>query len=347
MVRQASEMAKGIATMARGTLLEVRDLEVAFTQEGETVTAVHGVSFDVHEGEVIALVGESGCGKSTVVNAILNLLPPSGHITGGAMRFRRADGDVVDIAATAKFGNTMRELRGKEIAMIFQEAAAALDPVYTVGSQIAETLTYNTDLKRSGISSFVIELLRRVGIPSPEVRAKSYPFELSGGMNQRAMIAMALAAGPRLLICDEPTTALDVTIQGQILELIERIKAESGNAIVFITHDLAVVAEIADRIAVMYLGRQVEVGSKQAIFTGPLHPYTRGLFASVPVLGEKSRELVPIPGEVPSSSAGIRGCPFADRCGEAMERCFESPPPRVEPSPAHTVQCWLYAEERS
>ena len=346
MAKHTSDLQKTTPTMASSTLLEVRDLEVAFTQEGETITAVHGVSFDVHEGEVVALVGESGCGKSTVVNTILNLLPPSGRISGGSIRFRRANGEIVDIAKTAKFGDIMRGLRGSEIAMIFQEAAAALDPVYTVGSQIAETLRCNTELERAKIDDHVTELLRRVGIPSPEVRARSYPFELSGGMNQRAMIAMALAAEPRLLICDEPTTALDVTIQGQILELIERIKAEAGNAIIFITHDLAVVAEIADRIAVMYLGRQVEVGSKEAIFNEALHPYTRGLFASVPVLGEKHKELIPIPGEVPSSSAGIKGCPFADRCGEAMPCCFETPPPRIERGPAHTVQCWLNAEER-
>ncbi len=331
---------------ASPALLQVRDLEIEFVQENETVTAVHGVSFDVNEGEVVALVGESGCGKSTVVNSILNLLPPSGRIARGSILFRRADGSVIDIAAAPRFGEVMRGLRGKEIAMIFQEAAAALDPVYTIGDQIAETLRCNTGLTWVKIREFVVELLRRVGIPAPEIRAKSYPFELSGGMNQRAMIAMALAAEPRLLICDEPTTALDVTIQGQILALIERIAAESGNAIIFITHDLAVVAEIADRIAVMYLGRQVEVGSKEKIFNGALHPYTRGLFASVPVLGEKSKKLVPIPGEVPSSSRGIKGCPFAARCGQALPRCFDEPPPRIDPEPFHSVCCWLYAEVR-
>jgi oligopeptide/dipeptide ABC transporter ATP-binding protein len=327
-------------------LLQVRDLEIAFTRENETITAVHGISFDVNEGEVMALVGESGCGKSTVVLSLLNLLPPAGRIAAGSIRFRRSDGTVIDIATTPKYGEAIRALRGREIAMIFQEAAAALDPVYTIGFQIAESLRANTDLPRSRIGAAVVDLLRRVGIPSPAVRAKSYAFEQSGGMNQRSMIAMALAAGPRLLICDEPTTALDVTIQGQILELIERIKTESGNAIIFITHDLAVVAEIADRIAVMYLGRQVEVGSKAAIFNEALHPYTRGLFASVPVLGEKRKTLVPIPGEVPSSSRGIRGCPFAARCGSALACCSETPPPRIEPKPGHSVECWLYAEDR-
>jgi peptide/nickel transport system ATP-binding protein len=320
-------------------LLEVAELKTWFFTRDGIVRAVDGVSLTVMPGETLAVVGESGCGKSVTALSILRLVPsPPGRIVSGSIRF--AGQDLLALGEAA-----MRDVRGNDISMIFQEPMTSLNPVLTIGRQIAETLTLHQGLDRKAALDRAAAMLRLVHIPEPERRIAQYPHQLSGGMRQRVMIAMALACNPKLLIADEPTTALDVTIQAQILDLMRELKAKIDAAIVLITHDLGVVAEMAQRVVVMYAGRKAEEAPVGALFRRPLHPYTKGLLASVPRLGatlarEPPERLAEIAGTVPSLRDEIPGCAFAARCGFATEICHRLPPPFEEKEGGHFAACF-------
>ncbi len=320
-------------------LLRVENLRTHFFTRDGVVRAVDGVSFHVDPGETLAIVGESGCGKSVTSLSILRLLPtPPAKIVEGRIDF--AGRNLVELPEPE-----MRKIRGNEISMIFQEPMTSLNPVLTIGRQITETLRVHRGMDARAADARALECLQQVRIPEPERRMKQYPHELSGGMRQRVMIAMALACGPRLLIADEPTTALDVTIQAQILDLMRLLREETGASIVLITHDLGVVAEMAHRVVVMYAGRKVEEASVEGIFERPLHSYTRGLMGSMPHLGdslvqEKRLRLVEIPGMVPSLREETPGCLFAPRCPHATSRCRAEVPPMQEYLPGHGAACW-------
>ncbi|NUR86546.1 MAG: ABC transporter ATP-binding protein [Nonomuraea sp.] len=313
-------------------LLEVEDLRVRFG----AFTAVDGLSFSLEEGEVLGIVGESGSGKSVSMMGLLGLIRTPGAEISGKVMFRGRD-------LLALKDKEMRSIRGREIAMIFQDPMTALTPVYTVGWHIAEQLRAHSDLSRKDARKRAIELLDEVGIPAPAKRVDAYPHEFSGGMRQRAVIAMALSCNPALLIADEPTTALDVTTQAQILDLMRRLRRDHGSAIIMITHDMGVVSEIADQVLVMYGGRNVERGPRKAVFRDPRHPYTWGLLDSVPrVNGSRVRRLPTIPGTPGASTGG--GCPFADRCTHRHAACAEAPPLTGE---GHLDACWLPASDRT
>jgi peptide/nickel transport system ATP-binding protein len=320
-------------------LLAIEDLQTHFFTRDGVVRAVDGVSYAVEAGETLAVVGESGCGKSVTALSILRLVPsPPGRIVGGAIRF-----EGVDLLQIGE--GEMRRIRGNEISMIFQEPMTSLNPVLTVSRQITETLILHQGLRARAAAARAIEMLRLVRIPEPERRARQYPHELSGGMRQRVMIAMALACHPKLLIADEPTTALDVTIQAQILDLMRELKSEIGAAIILITHDLGVVAEMAQRVVVMYAGRKVEEAPVGDLFRRPQHPYTLGLLASVPRLGAtlgraEPPRLAEIPGTVPSLRDPIVGCAFSPRCAYATERCSREAPPLEAKTAAHLAACF-------
>jgi peptide/nickel transport system ATP-binding protein len=318
-------------------LLEVDDLRTWFYTRDGVVRAVDGVSYRVYPGETLAVVGESGCGKSVTSLSILRLIAsPPGKIVGGRLVF--AGRNLLELTEAE-----MRGIRGNEISMIFQEPMTSLNPVLTIGFQIAEALVLHAGLDRRAATERAVEMLRLVNIPEPERRVTQYPHELSGGMRQRVMIAMALSCNPKLLIADEPTTALDVTIQAQILDLMRGLKAKTGAAIVLITHDLGVVAEMAQRVVVMYAGRKVEEAPVEALFARPLHPYTKGLLGSIPRLAEAvegRKRLAEIPGMVPSLKEAVPGCLFAPRCPHATARCAAEYPPLQEESPGHSVACW-------
>jgi peptide/nickel transport system ATP-binding protein len=309
--------------MTSAPLLAIADLKVTFHGDRGRVThAVDGVDLTLGRGRTLGLVGESGCGKSVTSLAVMGLLPQATAEVSGSVRF-----DGLDLLTLPDA--QLRDLRGDRIAMIFQEPMTSLNPSYTVGEQIVEVLERHRGLARSAARKQTIGLLRRVGIPSPGERIDDYPHKLSGGMRQRVMIAMALACGPQLLIADEPTTALDVTIQAQILDLLRALKQESGAAIVLITHDLGVVAEICDEVAVMYAGQLVELAPVAALFDRPEHPYTVGLLASIPRLDRRAEELAVIEGILPDMTNPPPGCRFAPRCPFAIDRCHASPPPVV------------------
>jgi oligopeptide/dipeptide ABC transporter ATP-binding protein len=314
-------------------LLEVAGLEVTVDAGGVVAKAIEGIGFSVDQGEVLGIVGESGCGKSMTALAIQRLLPASCRITAGSVRF---DGvDLLTLSAAR-----MRRVRGADIAMIFQEPLSALNPVFTVGDQIAESLYIHERLGRRAARRRVLELLELVGIPDAGRRIGQYPHELSGGMRQRVMIAMALACRPRLLVADEPTTALDVTIQAQILALIRRLQRELRMATIFITHDLGVIAQFADRVAVMYAGRIVEQTTVEGIFDRPGHPYTRALLKSIPDIANDVDRLTVIPGTVPALGGFPPGCRFAPRCDFARDRCISMPEDfRAYPASDHAVAC--------
>ena len=321
------------------TLLEVKDLHTSFRTTDGVVQAVTGVDFSVRRGEILGLVGESGCGKSVTSLSILRLISPPGRIDSGQVLF---DGqDLLELPEEA-----MRNLRGNRISMIFQQPTSALNPVLDIGFQVGEVLETHRNMKRKVARERALELLRMVGIADPERRLKAFPHETSGGMAQRVMIAMALACEPELLIADEPTTALDVTIQAQILDLMRRLQQETGTAIILITHDLGVVAEMADRIAVMYAGEVVEQADTDTLFADPRHPYTKGLIASIPILGEIRDELAVIPGNVPNMIDLPTACRFAPRCvsrvEESVELSTERHPALLEAAPKHDVRCWMY-----
>jgi peptide/nickel transport system ATP-binding protein len=328
------------AYIQTSALLDVKGLKTYFFTRDGVVRAVDGVSFSVARGETLAIVGESGCGKSVTSLSILRLIAsPPGRTVEGSVVFEGRD--LLELSEAE-----MRKVRGDAISMVFQEPMTSLNPVLTVGRQIAEVLTLHRGLPREDATLSAIEMLRLVKIPEPERRVAEYPHQLSGGMRQRVMIAMALACEPRLLIADEPTTALDVTIQAQILDLMRELKARTGAAIMLITHDLGVVAEMAQRVVVMYAGRKVEEGSVEALFANPRHPYTRGLLDSIPKLGASmvsrgaGTQLSEIAGTVPSLSEVIVGCAFAPRCAYATVRCQNEYPPFEEKAPGHGAACW-------
>ena len=316
-------------------LLSVRDLRAWFFTDQGVARAVDGVSFDVRAGETLGIVGESGCGKTVTSLAMLGLLPepPARLMDGSSVRLH---GEEL-VGATE---SRMRALRGNEISMIFQEPMSSLNPVYTVGDQIAETLRLHRALDRRAARAEAIRLLDEVGIPEPAQRVDEYPHQLSGGMRQRVMIAMAIACEPRILIADEPTTALDVTIQAQILELLAGLRRAHGMAVLLITHDLGVVAEVCDRVVVMYAGQVVESGSVQDIFTRPAHPYTRGLLASLPSIGGPGGRLAPIPGTVPSPLFWPDGCRFRARCGSAGDGCEKPQDLASLGGEGRAARCW-------
>ena len=321
------------------TLLAVRGLQTSFATRHGLVRAVTGVDFEVRKGEILGLVGESGCGKSVTSLSVLGLVAKPGRIEAGEVLFEGRD--LLKIP-----DKELRSLRGDRIAMIFQQPQSSLNPVMTVGYQIGEVLELHRNMKRSAAEKRSLELMRMVGIPDPDRRLKAYPHEMSGGMAQRVMIAMALACEPDLLIADEPTTALDVTIQAQILDLMRKLQKETGTAIILITHDLGVVAEMCDRVAVMYAGEIVEQASVETLFRDPRHPYTQGLIGAVPVPGEIRDELATIPGSVPNLVDLPGGCRFAPRC-EARLKHGNTLAPDHHPElrmvePEHEVRCWLY-----
>lgn len=322
-------------------LLEIKGLRTHFFTRDGVVKAVDGVDLTVNRGEILGLVGESGCGKSVTSFSILQLVSEPGKIVEGEIRFEGDDLLKKDIKA-------LRDIRGDRISMIFQQPVSSLNPVYTAGFQIAEVYETHQKLKREIGEERAVEMLRKVGISDPESRIKAYPHELSGGMAQRVMIAMALAAGPDLLIADEPTTALDVTIQAQILDLMRDLRADLGMAIVLITHDLGIVAEMAERVAVMYAGEIVEETDTQTLFADPKHPYTRGLIGSIPVPGKRVDWLEVIPGRVPNLVDLPPGCRFAPRCGARVEAglkvCTDQEPDLLPVTEGHKVRCWLYQE---
>jgi peptide/nickel transport system ATP-binding protein len=317
-----------------GPLLEVRDLRTHFATEDGEFAAVDGVSFSLFAGRTLGLVGESGCGKSVTSLSIMGLVPrPPGRIVGGEILFEGRD--LLQIPPAA-----LRELRGNRISMIFQEPMTSLNPAFTVGDQIAEAILRHRRVTRAEAAEGAIGMLRRVRIPSPEQRFHDYPHKLSGGMRQRVMIAMALALSPQLLIADEPTTALDVTIQAQILELMRLLREETGTAIILITHDLGVIAEVADDVAVMYSGRIVERAPVAALFAQPQHPYTVGLLGSIPQLHREQARLAAIEGQVPNALAPVPGCRFHPRCPFAVAKCRTDVPPLMPMAPGHESACW-------
>ncbi|MCB0062208.1 MAG: ABC transporter ATP-binding protein [Caldilineaceae bacterium] len=333
-------------------LIEIKNLKTHFFTDEGIVRAVDGVDMEIYRNKTLCVVGESGCGKSITARSILQIVDPPGRVVEGEMLYHRrsenGQEEVIDLAALHPRSRLIRDIRGKDISMIFQEPMTSLSPIHTVGDQIVEAITLHTQMGKDAAKERTIELLRRVGIPQPAERFSNYPFQLSGGMRQRVMIAMALSCNPALLIADEPTTAVDVTTQAQILELLLELQEEFGMGIVLITHDLGVVAEMADDVAVMYLGRVAERGDVDSIFYDPKHPYTQALLRSIPKLrGRKQRErLDSIQGMVPDPLNRPPGCPFWPRCDEFMEgKCDTIVPQRVQLGNERDVRCLLYGGE--
>jgi peptide/nickel transport system ATP-binding protein len=326
-------------------LIEIKNLRVSFPLEQGTIYAVDDVSFAIPRASTVGLVGESGCGKSMTGLSLLQLIPRPGRIVQGEVIYRRtAEAPPLDIAALPPHGDEIRSLRGKEIAMIFQEPMTSLNPVYTIGQQITESVRLHKGLNGRQARQHAIDMLGRVGIPAPSQRVDEYPHQLSGGMRQRAMIAIALACDPLLVIADEPTTALDVTVQAQILDLLRDLQAERGMALLLISHDLGVIADLAEEVIVMYAGKVVERAEAQALFDAPQHPYTRGLLRAAPALGQPTQQrLYSIPGTVPNLLRMPRGCSFRPRCPERYERCLE-PPALLETTAGHSARCWARQE---
>jgi len=323
---------------ANGHLLDIRNLRTYFDVRGGVLKAVDDVSITIDAGETLGLVGESACGKSVTASSVMRLIPiPPGRIAGGEILF-----EGVDILKLRE--SEMRRIRGKAISMIFQEPMTSLNPVFPVGDQVSEVITLHERLSKREARERVIEAFRLVRIPAPESRINDYPHQMSGGMRQRVMIAMALACRPKLMIADEPTTALDVTIQAQILDLMNQLKAQTGASILFITHDLGVIAEMAQTVVVMYAGKIMEVADVDTLFAQPKHPYTVGLMSSIPILGvgKKQQRLSTIPGVVPSLFSLGEGCLFHDRCVDIMTECDQITPPLVDLGGGHMVRCHKY-----
>jgi len=326
-------------------ILEVRDLRTYFFPEEGTVRAVDGAHLDVYPRRTLGIVGESGCGKSVTARSILRIVERPGRIVSGSILLRRDDADAgVDLARLAPDGREMRRIRGEDIALVFQEPMTSFSPVHTIGSQIVETVRLHQGVGKGQARERAVEALRLVGVPSPERRVDEYAFQLSGGPRQRAMIALALSCSPRILIADEPTTALDVTTQAQILALLADLQRREGMAIILITHNLGVVAEMCDEVAVMYLGRVVEQGPVDAIFHDPKHPYTRALLRSMPSIKARVRSRLPvIEGSIPHPYNRPPGCPFHPRCPDFMPgRCDQIEPPPIEVGNGHDAACLLY-----
>jgi len=317
-------------------LLTISNLSAGFDTEAGLLTAVNSISLEVGAGRVLGLVGESGCGKTVTALSVMRILPPAGRIIGGAIRFQG-----VDLLSLPE--REMQRVRGRKIAMIFQEPMTALNPVLTVGEQIAEMLRHHLGMTRGAARARAIDLLRQVGIPSPEERYRAYPHQLSGGLRQRVMIAMAVSCEPALIFADEPTTALDVTIQAQILDLLRRLQRELHLSLVLVSHDLGVIAQMADEVAVMYAGRIVEQAPTARLFTEPLHPYTQGLIQSLPHRAARDRRqrLTAIPGSVPRLEQLPSGCAFHPRCSVAIGRCATEEPALKPLAPAHQARCWV------
>ena len=329
---------------ATPSILEIKNLHTYFFLETGTVRAVRGVDLTLGRQSVLGIVGESGCGKSITAMSVMQLIKsPPGRIVEGEILFYREEGKPpVNIVDLDPSGSQMRDIRGGEIAVIFQEPMTSLNPLFSVGNQIMEVIKLHQKMSDSQAEQRALEMLEKVQISEPKRRLKQYPHQLSGGMRQRVMIAMALSCNPAVLIADEPTTALDVTVQAQILELMRELQNDFKSSIMLITHNLGVVSQMADYVAVMYLGQVVEYGTVRDIFHRPLHPYTEGLLKSVPVLGRKASTLEPIKGMVPSSTAEIPGCAFADRCPHVKPICRQQPPELRELAPGHKAACWLY-----
>ena len=329
------------------TLLEVRNLKTVFRLDEGTMNAVDDVSLVVRQGETLGVVGESGCGKSVTARSILQILDARASIAAGEILYTPPGQDAIDLAKLDPDSKEMRALRGDEIALIFQEPMSSFSPVHTIGSQLLETIRIHRDITKDEARRIGIETLRRVGIPFPEQRIDAYSFELSGGLRQRAMIAIAIACNPNLLIADEPTTALDVTTQAQILDLLREMRRQNGMAIMLITHDLGVIAEMADQVAVMYLGQVVESAPVDAIFHAPAHPYTKALLRSIPsITSAVGGRLATISGSVPHPSNRPKGCPFHPRCPSAIPgRCDVEDPKVTAVGDGHTVRCLLFEEK--
>jgi oligopeptide/dipeptide ABC transporter ATP-binding protein len=329
-------------------LIDVKNLKIHFFTDEGVVRAVDGMDMTVMKSKTLCLVGESGCGKSVACRAFLQIIAPPGRIVSGEIQYykRVSDGqvDIVDIAKLNPTGKRIREIRGKEISMIFQEPMTSLSPMYTVGNQIMENIMLHTRLTKPQAHQLAIDLLAQVGIPKPGRLVDEYPFRLSGGMRQRAMIAMALACEPDMLIADEPTTALDVTTQANILDLMRSLQAQRGMSLLFITHDLGVVAEVADDVAVMYLGKIIEKSDVDTIFNAPKHPYTQALLKSIPKMSMQRGKLDPIKGMVPNPFRRPGGCPFHPRCPQAMPECRQRVPVNTQLAANHFVQCLLYED---
>jgi oligopeptide transport system ATP-binding protein len=337
--------ANGKTSTAAVPALDIRDLHTYFFLERGIVRAVRGVNLQLAQKSTLGVVGESGCGKSITAMSTMRLLKdPPGKIVSGEIVLRRRDGSTVDIVKLDKQGPEMRAIRGAEIAMVFQEPMTSLNPLYTVGDQIAESVQLHQKVSKQEALERAQEMLNRVQISDPARRVHQYPHQLSGGMRQRVMIALALSCNPSILLADEPTTALDVTVQAQILELMQKLQDDFQSSIMLITHNLGVVSQMANHVAVMYLGKVVEYAETRELFHHPLHPYTQGLLKSVPVLGRKTEKLVPIEGMVPSPSDKIDGCAFADRCPHVMKICREEEPQLLMHAPGHQAACWLHAK---
>ncbi|MCA9882439.1 MAG: ABC transporter ATP-binding protein [Anaerolineae bacterium] len=327
-------------------ILEIKNLKTYFYLENAVVRAIDGVDLTLPRKTTVGLVGESGCGKSVMSRSIMRLIqsPPGKIVDGEILLHQKATGETVDLTKIDAFGSKIREIRGGEIAMIFQEPMMSLNPLYTIGYQIAETVMLHEKVSKKAAMERALEMLTKVGISAPKQRLHEYPHQLSGGMRQRVMIALALSCNPTILIADEPTTALDVTVQAQILDLMNQLQEDFDTSIIMITHNLGVVSQMAQEVAVMYLGKIVEYAPVVELFHEPKHPYTVGLLNSIPVLGKKDRNLVPIEGMVPMPTEQIRGCAFAPRCPHAMPICSEQTPVLEEVHPGHPVACWLYEQ---
>jgi len=343
MSRNNQAAVNGSPATASEPLLEIKNLKTYYFLERGTVRAVDGVNFSLGHRSTLGLVGESGCGKSVTARSVMRLIQsPPGRIVEGEILLRPPDGEVIDLAKIDARGPEMRKIRGRDIAMIFQEPMTSLNPLYTIGDQVAEAVELHQHVSKEKALDRALEMLEKVHIGDPKQRLKQYPHQLSGGMRQRAMIAMALSCNPSILIADEPTTALDVTVQAQILDLMRELQEDFGSSIILITHNLGVVSQTVDHVAVMYLGKIVEHSDVNTLFHDPQHPYTVGLLNSIPVFGRKERKrLVPIKGMVPSSTEIMPGCAFAPRCPLAEAICREETPELREVAAGHQVACWL------
>ena len=335
-----------MAEKDKDVVLSVKDLHVYFYTNQRCNKVLRGISFDIRRGRTLCVVGESGCGKSVTANSILRLQPDLSRIESGSITYYKEDGTEIRLDQLEKNGKQMRKLRGEDIAIIFQDPMTALNPVFTVGYQIEEMLReHKKDMTNAEYKMAAIEDLADMGIPSPEIRYGEYPHQFSGGMRQRSMIAMGMSCNPKILLADEPTTALDVTISAQIFDLMNNLKKEHNTAIMMITHNMGVVAEMADEVAVMYMGNIVEYGPVEQIFTNPAHPYTKALLQSIPVLGKgKNQQLEPIRGSTPDPFNRPKGCQFCPRCDYACQRCEEEMPPEEWVSESHYTRCFNYKE---
>ena len=331
--------------MNNSLILEIKNLHVTFALDEGAINPLNGVDLNIYRGEVHGFVGESGCGKSVTSQAIMRIIPSPGRVDGGEILYHNKDGKIININKLKPTGKEIQQIRGKEIAMIFQEPMSSFSSMYTIGNQVSEEILLHENVDKRTARERAIYLLDRVGIPNARERVDDYPFQFSGGMRQRAMIAMALACHPSLLIADEPTTALDVTIQAQVLKLIEDLQNEFGMAVLFITHNMGVVAQIADRVSVMYLGKVIESGSALQIFNSPKHPYTIDLLRAIPVISRNSgNRLASIGGNVPGPYEIPQGCAFHPRCSKMINGLCNNliEPPEIEIKDGHRVRCFLY-----